>query len=329
MAAKISTNRSVSGPAPVSTLAARAISSCSDTAAAQSITMALEPRYSPEWSYQRATGVDTDVAPGSAASRSHSASRSLVNTPLPGGGSPRRMKVSSAPSRQRTRARVLIRLYPPVMASQAMTRPARSGSTAVRNRSNREPSASMKPVPSEGDQRRVGGLQVVQFVEGMDNPPAVTGQDPAHRGVRGPEEHVLAQAEQMADVGVDDAAVTDDRELPALVQGQDAFDHGDHPVPELGAALRERRHVPPQLAVEPLPHAVPHHWGQDVLQPHAVGHVPVRLHLAQLRVDDGFQAVRGRDLTRRFDGPLQVAAQHGGDRLVGQRLAHRGRLPPA
>jgi hypothetical protein len=168
----------------------------------------------------------------------------------------------------------------------------------------------------------------------MDDPPAVTGQHPAHRGVRGPEEHVLAQAEQMTDVGVDDAAVADDRELlaPTLkstVQGQDALDHGDHPVPELGAALGERRHVPAQLAVEPLLHAVPHHRRQDVLQPHPVGHVPVRLHLAQFRVDDGFQAVRGRDLTGRFDGPLQVAAQHRGDRLAGQRLADRGRLPLA
>ena len=107
------------------------------------MTMALAPRCSPERSYQRATGVDTDVAAGSAESRSHSASRSLVNTPLPGGGSPRRMNVSSAPSPQRTRARALIRLYPPVMASQAMTRPARSGSTAARNRSNRGPSASI------------------------------------------------------------------------------------------------------------------------------------------------------------------------------------------
>jgi len=42
-----------------------------------------------------------------------------------------------------TVARALIRLYPPVMASQAMTRPARSGSAAARNRSNRVPSASM------------------------------------------------------------------------------------------------------------------------------------------------------------------------------------------
>jgi hypothetical protein len=168
----------------------------------------------------------------------------------------------------------------------------------------------------------------------MDDPPAVTGQHPAHRGVRGPEEHVLAQAKQMTDVGVDDAAVADDRELlpPTLnstVQGQDALDHGDHPVPELGAALGERRHVPAQLAVEPLLHAVPHHRRQDVLQPHPVGHVPVRLDLAQLRVDDGFQAVRGRYLTGRFHGPLQVAAQHRGDRFAGQRLADRGRLPLA
>src|ERR1700722_7846779 len=303
MAANVSTNRSASDPGSVSTPGARAISSCSDTAVAQSMTMALAPRCSPERSYQRATGVDTDVAPGSAESRSHSASRSLVNTPLPGGGSPRRMNVSSAPSRQRTRARALIRLYPPVMASQAMTRPARSGSTAARNRSNRGPSASMEPAPLEGDERGVSGLQVVQFVQGMDDPPAVTGQHPAHRGGRGPEEHVLAQAEQMAEVGVDHAAVADDRELLALMQRQDALDHGDHPVPELGTALGKRRHVPAQLAVEPLPHPLPHHRRQDVLQRYPVGHVAVRLDLAQLRVDNGFQALRGRPLAGRLDRP--------------------------
>ena len=109
--------------------------------------MAFEPRYSPEPSYQRTAGVDTDVAAGRACSNSHSASRSLVKTPLPGGGSPRRMKVSSTPSRHRTRARALIRLYPPVMASQATTRPSRAGSTAARNRSNRGPNASMEPLP--------------------------------------------------------------------------------------------------------------------------------------------------------------------------------------
>ena len=51
------------------------------------------------------------------------------------------------PLGDRTRARALIRLYPPVMASQATTRPSWAGSTAARNRSNRGPNASMEPLP--------------------------------------------------------------------------------------------------------------------------------------------------------------------------------------
>jgi hypothetical protein len=168
---------------------------------------------------------------------------------------------------------------------------------------------------------------MVQLVERVNDPPAVTGQDAAHRGVRGPEEHVLAQAQQVTDVGVDDASVAHDRELPALVHGQDALDHGDHPVPELGAALGERRHVPAEFAVEPLMDAVPHDRGQDVLQADAVGNVAVGLDLAQLGVDDGLQAVRGRYLAGGFRGPDEVAAQHRIDGLGGQRRTDGGRLP--
>ena len=41
----------------------------------------------------------------------------LTNTPLPAGGSPRRMSVSSRPSDHRTLARALIRLYPPLIGN--------------------------------------------------------------------------------------------------------------------------------------------------------------------------------------------------------------------
>jgi len=170
---------------------------------------------------------------------------------------------------------------------------------------------------------------MVQLVERVNDPPAVTGQDTAHRGVRGPEEHVLAQAEQMTDVGVDDASVAHDRELPALVQRQDALDDGDHPVPELGAALGERRDVPAEFAVEPLMDAVPHDRGQDVFQADAVGNVAVGLDLPELGVDDGLQAVRSRHLLGGFRGPDEVAAEHRVDRLGGQRRTDRGRLPLA
>ncbi len=170
---------------------------------------------------------------------------------------------------------------------------------------------------------------MVQLIEGVNDPPAVTGQNTAHGGVRGPEEHVLAQAQQMTNVRVDDSSVAHDRQVPALVQRQDALDDGDHAVPELLAALGERRHVPAQFTVEPLMDAEPHDRGQDVLQADAVGNVAVGLDLAQLGVDDGLQAVRGRHLAGGFRGADEVAAQHRIDRLGGQRRADRGRLPPA
>src|SRR5664279_15523 len=141
------------------------MASCSDDApVAASTTRHFEPRYSPVASYQRTTGVRTVAIVGSACNMTHSASRSLVKTPLPGGGSPRRMKTSTEPSPHVTEARALMRLYPPVIGSQLVTRPARCGSTTARNCSRRAPRLScIATCFLESHQVRVDRREVVHL----------------------------------------------------------------------------------------------------------------------------------------------------------------------
>ena len=152
--------------------------------------------------------------------------------------------------------------------------------------------------------------------------------DLADRSVRRPEEHVLVQAQDMAEVGIDDASVTHDRQVHPAVKRQYSLDDGHHPMPELVAAFREGRDVPTPLLHEAFLHAVPHHGRQDVLEPDAVRDVTVGLHLPQLRIDHGLQSMRRSDVTGRLRRPNQMAAEHGVERRIGEGRTDRGGLSP-
>jgi len=56
----------------------------------------------------------------------------------------------------------------------------------------------------------LGGCQVVGVVEEAEDAAAFAGDGDAHGGVGRAEEHVVARADDVPDVGVDDASVADD-----------------------------------------------------------------------------------------------------------------------
>ena len=91
------------------------------------------------------------------------------------------------------------------------------------------------------------------LVEGLHDAAAVRGEDPMGARVRRTEEHSGVEPEDLADVGVDDSAVTGDDDPLALVREQDSLDRVRDPHAELRVGLGVGIHVPRLMAGETCP----------------------------------------------------------------------------
>ena len=72
----------------------------------------------------------------------------------------------------------------------------------------------------ESDQCGIDGGEVMKLVECVDHPAFVSSPDLTDRSMRRPEEHVLVQAQDVAEVGIDDTSVTHDRQMHPGVKRQ-------------------------------------------------------------------------------------------------------------
>ena len=81
------------------------------------------------------------------------------------------------------------------------------------------------------------GLEVVHVVERAQRTNAVRGEHDADGRMRGAEEHVVRNADDVADVGVDHAAVARDHDPLPGVSREDAFDRVDRALAEVEARL--------------------------------------------------------------------------------------------
>ena len=70
------------------------------------------------------------------------------------------------------------------------------------------------------------GPKVVDIVQRLQRPNALTGEHDTDGAVRRPEEHVVVNTDDVADIGVDNSAVARNDNPLALVLGDDRLDLG-------------------------------------------------------------------------------------------------------
>ena len=133
------------------------------------------------------------------------------------------------------------------------------------------------------------------------------GEHDVDRRVRGAEEHVVVDADDVADVGVDDAAVARDDDALARMGREDAFDRVHRALAEVEARLGVGVDVPALLVQHPLTDAE-QQLATDEVDGELLGRdVAEDLDLAEVFEHDRLEAVMPGDLVAGLVGSLEVA----------------------
>ena len=98
------------------------------------------------------------------------------------------------------------------------------------------------------------------LIDASNDPNLVVEDDPADRGVGWEKEQVLVGAENIAEVGIDDAAVSHDDDVLATMRVSQAIDRPEAARPEFSSRLAERHEIPSALKPKPALTIEPFHF---------------------------------------------------------------------
>ncbi len=165
-----------------------------------------------------------------------------------------------------------------------------------------------------GDEVPAFAAEVVDVVEGLEGADAAfAGEDDGDGGVGGTEEHVVGAADDVADVGVDDAAVAGDDDAPALIAGDDGLDGVDGALAEFEGGFGVGVDIPLAFAKHALADAEEEIAAEEFERGLFGRDVAEDFDLAQVVDDDGLEAVVACDGAASFEGALEGAGEDGID----------------